>query len=391
MKSKKNEISEKNKTTTLSRMEVIIVLDYLLSQTNEKHPAKQIDIINYGIEKYGIEIRRQRIPDILWDLKDFVDEHKEQLPFEIKEVSTGEKFKFYTNFTLFNKEEINTIIFAISNYKYAVPSEYKKIISKFLSFVTNKYDKVEYLKKLKEDIKYVENENRDNIKRLKLVKQAIKNKSLLELEFYDVSSIKSNSNFIFAGTLMYRRVKCYVYKVLSYNNQEYVVGYDFIHKHWFSVPLDKINICSSMEMGDFIKDYNELLTPPEGYKTIDDYLRKNVLPCDIETIEICFKFSSYSHRYVRLSFTKFFKSAFECSRVKNETKKGMHYEYKGFFQKQLFIDWILSDDSLLNHINISSPTTLINELINMYQTKVNKLKQNLIMAEYEEDEFKEVK
>ena len=154
MKSKKNEISEKNKTTTLSRMEVIIVLDYLLSQTNEKHPAKQIDIINYGIEKYGIEIRRQRIPDILWDLKDFVDEHKEQLPFEIKEVSTGEKFKFYTNFTLFNQDEINIIISAIRNYKYAVPSEYKKLISKFLSFVTNKYDKVEYLKKLKEDIKY---------------------------------------------------------------------------------------------------------------------------------------------------------------------------------------------------------------------------------------------
>ena len=49
----------------IARTELLIVLEYLLRFSDDKHPSFQDKIIDYAYGEYGIDIRRQRIGPIL--------------------------------------------------------------------------------------------------------------------------------------------------------------------------------------------------------------------------------------------------------------------------------------------------------------------------------------
>ena len=52
-------------STKLARIELLIILSYLLKKTDKNHLSKQSDIEEYAFNNFNIRIKRQRITEIL--------------------------------------------------------------------------------------------------------------------------------------------------------------------------------------------------------------------------------------------------------------------------------------------------------------------------------------
>ena len=156
------------------------------------------------------------------------------------------------------------------------------------------------------------------------------------------------------------------------------------------MPLEYVKIIESTEMGDFIKDYNELLDAPEGYKTIDEYLEKNLLPYGDELIDVCFRLKNpMKLKYVSDSFEKFFKKRWITTGHDGDGKLCFYgrFEHKETIQKEMFIDWLLSDFKLLDNITIVYPTSLISDISNILFEKTNSL-YNQLQSAKKTDKYK---
>ena len=381
MSETKNIIIDKGKSTSLSRTEVLIVLDYLLKESSKTKPAKQVDIIKYGIDKYGVEIRRQRIPDILWDLKCFSDEYENELPFKIHDVSTGDKYKYYATHTLFNDEEIETIINAIRNYKYAAFGENKVLISKFLSLISNKYDKEEFLDSIKRDFQLSIYEKRgprtkDTIAK---IKSSIKNHLLITIDIDNPYAIHSDREFEYK-----KRIKCYFYKLIKFQNIDYAVYYDIDATAWMSCPLDEIKV---IHIDETIEKEKDLLKPsiPKGFKSIEDYFKVHLLPLDSNIVKVCFRLSSKKQTYkqIKESFNKHFNKIMKYRPIASKQGSTEFYEVEFEVQELLFIDWVLSDNFVMNNIFILYPSTLTEALICKIENGLQNLKSS-----YQNSSFK---
>ena len=108
------------------RNEFLVVLDYLLTRTSdEKHATSQADIIKYAKNEYDLDIRRDRIPQILLHLSQLTDKYPEKFPFKLKTVkpksaeynSDGAWRKYYISERAFSDKEILKIVSAIQSYK----------------------------------------------------------------------------------------------------------------------------------------------------------------------------------------------------------------------------------------------------------------------------------
>lgn len=368
-------------SNTIARNEILIILDYLLHECDEKHPAKQSDIIDYSLKKYNVEIKRQRIGTALFDLKCFTDAYKDILPFEVKEICTGKKFKYYATIKTLNKNEIDTVLSAIRNDRYTTFHEYKNINNKLLSLITNKYSAEEFKKSVKTNIQFSLYYKRGAVfskKTLAKVKDAIKNKKCATIRVINMDNIKLEKNIVLDD----KTFNCYFYKIIRFNDVDYAVGVINLYDTWFSIPLDDIEIIKSDSFIDDIKNYNynDHFKAPKGYETIQDYLRVHLLPYDEKVINVCFRFPKQYNLYqkIKKSFNSHFNKLMKrCYVIDEITKKEMH-EVNFKVQAKLFKEWIFSDLSILNNIQLVYPKTLMDELINTFENSIQHLKNDIL-------------
>lgn len=121
----------------IARKELLIVLDYLLKFTDEKHLTRNNNIVEYAQKTYQTTIKQQRVTTILEFLYDVSSQYPDAFPFVLQYESTGVKKKYYIERRYFNDEEILQISSAIQNDRYTSPEESHELVNKFLENATN--------------------------------------------------------------------------------------------------------------------------------------------------------------------------------------------------------------------------------------------------------------
>ena len=122
-----------------ARMEMLITIDYLLNETyDEKHAAKQVDIVEYAKNNYGMIIRRDRIAQILIHLEELAVHSPNLLPFELGVVNLPVIKKYFIKRRMFKDNEVVKIISAIKSDSKLSSEETDKLCNKFLDATVNK-------------------------------------------------------------------------------------------------------------------------------------------------------------------------------------------------------------------------------------------------------------
>ena len=121
-------MSNKQSSNELARVEMLIILQYLLMRTDKNNLSSQKKIQEFAKEKYDINIKRQRINECLVSLNFISENDPELLPFKIEAISTGERFKYYAKWKIINDEDVKDIIDVISASKYLSFSKKDKLI-----------------------------------------------------------------------------------------------------------------------------------------------------------------------------------------------------------------------------------------------------------------------
>ena len=79
-------MSNKQSSNELARLEMLIILQYLLTRTDKNNLSSQKKIQEFAKEKYNINIKRQRINECLISLNFISENDPELLPFMIEAI-----------------------------------------------------------------------------------------------------------------------------------------------------------------------------------------------------------------------------------------------------------------------------------------------------------------
>ena len=147
--SKLNQKLNERQPNSDSREEFLIVIEYLLNEAyDEKHATTQADIVEYAKNKYNIEIRRDRIPQILIHLLQIQEKDPNRLPFKIKVKESEGSFKCYVEERMLTNKEIIDISSSIVNDKTKTDSKANSLVEKILDIASNEHNKEVLRKKI---------------------------------------------------------------------------------------------------------------------------------------------------------------------------------------------------------------------------------------------------
>ena len=122
-----------------TREELLIVLEYLQNNAyDKKHATSQADILKYAEEKYHMNIRRDRIGQILIHLEQISKRNDLTLPFELKVVELNKIKRYYVGERSFAEDDVVKIISALERDKSLSPAESKRIATKLLDNFVSK-------------------------------------------------------------------------------------------------------------------------------------------------------------------------------------------------------------------------------------------------------------
>lgn len=364
-------------STKLARIELLIILSYLLKKTDKNHLSKQSDIEEYAFNNFNIRIKRQRITEILASLKEICDEHKDLVPFSIQEVTTGTRFKYYVSNRTLSEESINTIISAINNDKYIPVEETTNLIDNLLKSNANEYIH-ETIKSKSKDNDYTLKKSHEAKETRKIIQTAIENKLFVEFKVSDIRLLNSSSpvsysdifdkNYLFKG---------YPHSIKKFDNLDYVLFVIPSQRDLICLPLSTLKIQNIISVGE-VQSLDQAVNLYEGYDSIEEYLNDNILPFDGKLMKIKFNFELTESNLDTLqdSFKNFFNKSFSYTKeIKSKTKnirvEGIIKEViedvefgvvEVRMQKNLFLEW-LSNPIIESIVDIISPAELKSTLI----------------------------
>ena len=339
----------------LARTELLIILSYLLKKTDKEHLSKQTDIEEYAINNFNVTIKRQRITEILENLKEISDEYEGLVPFKVESVNTGTRSKYYISNRTLNEEAISTIINAIKNDKYIPVDETNILIEKLLKVNANEYIKETILNQNK-DNNYTSKKSQKAKEDRKLIQNAIDNKLFIEFKVSDIRLLNSSSpvsySAIFDKDYLF---KGYPHSIKKFDNIDYVLFVIPSQRDLICVPLTTLKIQNIIAVGE-VQSLDTAVNLYEGYDSIEEYLNDNILPFDGKLMKIRFSFELNESNLDTLhdSFKNFFNKSFTYTKeTKTKTKNirvdGVIKEVidevefgvvELKMQKNLFLEWL---------------------------------------------------
>ena len=371
----------------LARTELLIILSYLLKKTDKEHLSKQTDIEEYAINNFNVTIKRQRITEILENLKEISDEYEGLVPFKVESVNTGTRSKYYISNRTLNEEAISTIINAIKNDKYIPVDETNILIEKLLKVNANEYIKETILNQNK-DNNYTSKKSQKAKEDRKLIQNAIDNKLFIEFKVSDIRLLNSSSpvsySAIFDKDYLF---KGYPHSIKKFDNIDYVLFVIPSQRDLICVPLTTLKIQNIIAVGE-VQSLDTAVNLYEGYDSIEEYLNDNILPFDGKLMKIRFSFELNESNLDTLhdSFKNFFNKSFTYTKeTKTKTKNirvdGVIKEVidevefgvvELKMQKNLFLEW-LSNPIIESIVEDISPSELKSTLIFRHLNSLFKL------------------
>ena len=129
-----NYLLSQNIPNSIPRNEFLIVLEYLYNVADSKdNAATQQKIIEYALSNYDIEIRRDRIAQILLHIEYLVNKYPNKFPFKINKISTQKGNRYYIEEKFFSEEELVDIISSLKNNPLLNEESEKALTKKLLS------------------------------------------------------------------------------------------------------------------------------------------------------------------------------------------------------------------------------------------------------------------
>lgn len=359
---------ERRESSVVNRLELLIILDYLLKYTDERHPATQKKIINHGVIHFGLEegiMKRQRVGDCL----DFLYSMRGHFNFSLMQTSGG---KYYVeNREGFDEDEIFSLISAIKNDRFTTETEANNLIKKALGSLTSEHQINYFLDALETSGGYVKKFNTINYK---AIKKALKEEKMINLKLV-IHYFNENKAEIF--NRWYR-----VYKIKTYMNRPYAL---LIPVGEYSGPIEGLvqfndyvyddvdNLVIDFSKGiisDFNsdRDLNETflhLRTQVKYKSIDELFELG--PITSKAYDFEFRFRRVMYPFIKKSYEEHFGVTLNATLDENEE----YYYVKARHSRGSFISWLIRDVhgdgnvSLSNVIEVINPKTA-NELVAEY-------------------------
>jgi hypothetical protein len=391
--------------TQIHHVELLLTLDYLLNNTDEKHPATQQAIClhakHFGYHydpnaKSGNDVRRQRIGGCLSFLYDVSQKNKGKLPFVINKTESN-KYYAESKYDLSENQVIETIA-AIKNDKFISQEETSYLENKILrAFLSSKESRGSIGADAEARSQGIQKFSCSSSRNLKLVARALFGKLLIRVNYYSLQGEDKNS-------AMMKHFNWYrVYKIKEYNKIPYAFlipvnggGYKF-------EPIDELDIPDDCLSEEFYpnRDLNALYFK----KAEGDCSRMGSTPLDklFETAKIpllegfirtsSFYFSKKYLYLIRQRYFNFFGSMMvytstsleeikKFSRLKKifpkEVVGGDYYYVSTTMNTSSFMGWLMSDtresgDKTIGElVHVLEPTMVVKHMAYRYKELAEK-------------------
>jgi hypothetical protein len=308
---------------SIARDELLIVFDYLINYTDEKHLTTQKKIIDYAKKNYQVDIRRQRIGPILEYLKDIISKHPEKFPFVLKECSTGQRNKYYVDQRIFSDEEIIQIIRAIYNDRYTTKEDSDDFVQRFLKITANKYQRKEITELVAQEKKGKYKYTRRVLNNLKILEEAIKTRGIVEFSLPSKKTYVLSADEWDDSTI---NKKAYAYKIIDFNHNPYVIMVDFDSKKLITYSVTEMKNLKTISMYDNPNDALDINArfADDNYENIERYLQDAYLPAEggiITPISFRFRHSEYNFITINESYKEYFNKEMIYENKKQYYKK----------------------------------------------------------------------
>lgn len=350
-----------------TRLEMLIVLDYLLKFTDEKHLSSRNKIAEYALSKYEYKISKpQRISICLEQLEMFSNDYPDILRFEIKAVSSGVRTKYYANSFLPRRriEELMRAIYDSRKITYTnkltILDEIKKV---FLSeYEEEKYDNISMYNSI--GTKYNELVRKCEI----ILKE--QNEFRFSLKNWE-DSVSYKSYLYYDNNMKDISYVGKIKKIKENLGNHYLVIFVLDRQDIISIPIENLIVKEVYPADE--QFYEEKSIPLHLGKyidleeLIDDFFDRKIE--DEVNIHFSFVNSFYIYSKIKKNYELFFKEGFIED---GETEDKIYASV--FSTPKLFCNW-LKTFSLENDIAIID-NEIKEKIVKMYEESIRSIKNN---------------
>ena len=416
---------KKRTDTEIHYSDLLITLDYLLTNTDKDHPATQQKILEYAKEKYGLkydkgatgnDIRRQSVAKCLKFLGDVAFSNPKYFPFILKKTDSG-KYYIEKRHGL-DETQIAKILAALSNDKYTNINDQLDLKEKVLNAFASEYNRKEIETESNRMCKGVKKYSGIIARNIDLIDKAYRERKMIKVDIGNVST----SSYAW----------CKVYLIKEFCSKPYVFmlpitkgvnGYTF-------EPIERIKI-PKLDLKDILaddmdpdRDFNKLFSQKcpalaKKYGTLDKALEQEILPKQGNNRVVSFSFDLSYKDAIKKSFENFFlesfryqeinniaavkklyKDTFSFSFVTHESKKNESSK-KGLVNicvdEKSFKSWLLSDpygngsECIADKVKITKPASINRDLAAYFFTKFYSRIDSLdSITDAQKEEFKKM-
>lgn len=417
---------KKRTDTEIHYSDLLITLDYLLTNTDKDHPATQQKILEYAKEKYGLkydkgaignDIRRQSVAKCLKFLDDISSNHPEYLPFILQKTDSG-KYFIEERHGL-NEAQVAKILAAISNDKYTEDEDDEFLRKRILeAFSTSNENEDIITTEYQHLLRGVKKLDKDTIKKINLFEQAYREGKMIEV----ARGTGSSSYCAWYRVYMIKEFfsKPYVFMLPVTNG---VNGYIFEPIERIKIPkLDPKDIL--VDDMDPDRDSNRLFCEKcpalaKKYGTLDKALEQEILPKQDNNRIVSFSFDLSYKDTIKKSFENFFSESFRYQEINNasdiknsnndtfsfsivaDKSKKNESSKKGLVNicvdEKSFKSWLLSDpygngsECIADKVKITKPASINRDLAAYFFTKLYSRIDSLDgITDAQKEEFKKM-
>lgn len=394
------QINNPGKNVDISRMELLICLDYLFNKTDEKHTVKYQDVVKYGLEEYGIDnIRRQRVQQIfafLYENKSYI---KDIFKIDIKLDENKYITRYYAKKSNLTKEDIVDIVSSLENDKYLRKEDTTNLINKLVDFTCNEHEKDEILQKSKKyDRGVAELSPLEGANYRKLNKTNSNQMMLIK-----VNKKKFNSSNLLKAEDEDGNIVCFFYKICDAQGKPSVYFVSDKTKDIIWLPLNAFSIIKFLD-DDWAKIDIEERYQSDEYVSIEDYIKKHPQGGSISPIKLPIKFIIVSYvnlnsfYVVKESFENFFGIPMQYKMIskeeyqrktsdfrslpkdaKNSTYTKIKHEVVCYMDYLTVKRWLMLSPEVMKCIKIVAPQILCDSLASDYIRFIRNLSNDRVL------------
>jgi hypothetical protein len=400
--------------TKIHQIELLLTLDYLLTFTDEKHPATQQKICSY-IRKlgpnYDLNPRRQRIGECLSFIDEASQEFGDRLPFVLGTTDGGKYYIESKNYL--SEDQITEVIAAIRNDKYTDSKETNNLIELLLdAFSTSETNRKEISGKALETSAETRKYSSRTMRKIVLVRKAFSESKSIKIRVDDFEFDSKGQNPVLKTVdRLYR-----VYAIKEYQNKPFAILVPLNGYGVFCSPIADLNIPTLPEreilwedekdrdLDQLFKSNNKKVNWGSEYTNISDYIKDSKRIGGMPT-RCLFYFKGSNLDEIKASFEEFFSCQMSFafySKVsvnydekvktllilKDEKKPLTTEPFSSDDQNGVppfivvdmklgyisFFNWIVSNPVVESEINVVLPTWLNEKLADYYIKRLNKYK-----------------